>query len=107
MALTVPMIKTSPTAQYETLGPVQISTSTTLKFFLADNAGNESPVSTQVIKIDATEPVFTVELRNVEGGAYIAPADPETGEPGSSYYRGAAAGSFQRIAAHPSGLMTE
>jgi Ice-binding-like/Chitobiase/beta-hexosaminidase C-terminal domain len=87
--------KTSPTAQYETLGPVLISTSTTLKFYLADNAGNESPVATQEIRIDTSEPLFTVELRSVEGGAYIAPANVETGEPGDSFYRGAAAGSLR------------
>jgi len=87
--------KTSPTAQYVTLGPVQISSSATVKFYLADNAGNESPVMTQVIKIDAGEPYFTVELRNVEGGAYIEPANLETGTPGTSFYRGAVAGSLR------------
>jgi hypothetical protein len=87
--------KTSPTAQYETVGPVLISTSTTVKFYLADNAGNESPVMTQMVKIDTSEPLFTVELRNVEGGAYFAPANEETGEPGNSFYRGAAAGSLR------------
>jgi Ice-binding-like/Chitobiase/beta-hexosaminidase C-terminal domain/Bacterial Ig-like domain len=87
--------KTSPTAQYETTGPVSVSTSKTLKFFIADNAGNESPVETQQIKIDTTEPLFTVGLTNVVGGAYIAPANLETGEPGDSFYRGAAAGSFR------------
>jgi hypothetical protein len=87
--------KTSPTARYDTLGAVPVSTSEVLKFYLADNAGNVSPVYTQAIKIDTTEPVFTVDLRNVEGGAYIAPPNLETGEPGASFYRGAVAGSFR------------
>jgi hypothetical protein len=87
--------KTSPTAQYETTGPVSVSTTKTLKFFIADNAGNESPVETQQVKIDTTEPFFSVGLAAVAGGAYIAPVDPETGEPGDSFYRGAAAGSFK------------
>jgi hypothetical protein len=87
--------KTSPTAQYETAGPISVSTTTTVKFFLADNAGNESPVIAQLVKIDTTEPVFTITLAEVHGGAYVAPANLETGEPGSAYYRGAAAGSFR------------
>ena len=87
--------KTSPTAQYDTTGAVSVSTTKTLKFFLADNAGNESPVETQQVKIDTTEPFFTVQLAAVEGGAYIAPANLETGEPGNAYYRGAAGGSFK------------
>jgi hypothetical protein len=87
--------KTSPTAQYETTGSVSVSTTKTLKFFVADNAGNESPVETRQVKIDTTEPFFTVGLTAVEGGAYIAPANLETGEPGESFYRGAAAGSFK------------
>jgi hypothetical protein len=87
--------KTSPTAQYETLGPVSVSTTTTLKFYLADNAGNESPVMTQVVKIDAMPPYFTVESIDVQGGYYEEPGDPATGIPGNTYYRGVAAGSFR------------
>jgi len=87
--------KTSPTAQYVTLGPVQISTSATVKFYLADNAGNESPVQTQVIKIDAMPPYFTADVIDVQGGYYEEPADLATGTPGTTFYRGAAAGSFR------------
>jgi hypothetical protein len=87
--------KTSPTAQYETLGPVFVATTSTLKFYLADNAGNESPVETQEIKIDTTTPFFTVEFADVHGGAYIAPANEVTGEPGDAFYRGVAAGSLR------------
>lgn len=87
--------KSSPTAQYETLGPVSVSTTSTLKFYLADNAGNESPVETQEIKIDTTTPFFTVEFADVQGGAYIAPANEVTGEPGAAFYRGATAGSLR------------
>jgi hypothetical protein len=89
--------KTSPTAQYETEGSVSVSTSKTLKFYLADNAGNESPIETQLVRIDTTEPFFTVGLMDVEGGAYIEPVDVETGEPGEVFYRGAGAGSMRLL----------
>ncbi len=85
--------KTSPTAQFA-LGPVSVLATTTLKFYLADNAGNESPVETQQVKIDTTTPYFTVDFVGVTGGAYIEPASEETGEHGDAFYRGAAAGSL-------------
>jgi hypothetical protein len=87
--------KTSPTAKYETEGPVSVSTTTTLKFFIADNAGNESPVITQLVKIDTAPPYFSVENIDIEGGYYQEPGDARTGLPGTTYYRGAAAGSFR------------
>jgi hypothetical protein len=87
--------KTSPTAQYDTTGPVAVATTSTLRFYLTDNAGNESPVETQQVKIDTTVPFFTVDFADIDGGVYIEPADEETGEPGDSFYRGAAAGSFR------------
>jgi Ice-binding-like/Chitobiase/beta-hexosaminidase C-terminal domain/Bacterial Ig-like domain len=86
--------KTSPTAQYAA-GPVSVTTTSTLKFYLADNAGNESPVETRQVKIDTGPPYFTVDFVDVTGGAYIGAANEETGEPGDAYYRGAAAGSFK------------
>ena len=86
--------KTSPTAQYA-VGPVSVSTTSTLKFYLADNAGNESPVETRQVKIDTGPPYFTVAFVNVTGGVYIEAADEETGRPGDAFYRGAAAGSFK------------
>jgi hypothetical protein len=86
--------KTSATAQIAT-GPVSVSATTTLKFYLADNAGNQSPVETQQVKIDTTLPYFTVDFVDIAGGAYIEAADEKTGDPGDAYYRGAAAGSFR------------
>ncbi|HEX3172804.1 MAG TPA: ice-binding family protein [Solirubrobacterales bacterium] len=86
--------KTSATAQIAT-GPVSVSATTTLEFYLADNAGNQSPVETQQVKIDTTLPYFTVDFVDIAGGAYIEAADEETGDPGDAYYRGAAAGSFR------------
>ena len=86
--------KTSPTAQFAA-GPVSVATTSTLKFYLADNAGNESPVETQPVKIDTTPPYFKVDFVEVQGGAYIAPANELTGEPGGAFYRGSDAGSFR------------
>jgi hypothetical protein len=86
--------KTSPTSQYA-VGPVSVSSSSTLKFYLADNAGNESPVETQPVKIDTTPPFFTVEFVDINGGAYIEPANLETGEAGDAFYRGVEAGSLR------------
>lgn len=86
--------KTSPTSQYSS-GPVFVTTSGAARFYLADNAGNESPVETLEVKIDAMPPLFTVDFVDIEGGVYIAPPDQETGEPGTAYYRGLAAGSFR------------
>jgi hypothetical protein len=86
--------KTSPTARYAA-GPVSVSTTSTLKFYLADNAGNESPVETRQVKIDTGAPFFTVEFVDIHGGAYVAPANEETGQPGDAFYRGVAAGSFK------------
>ncbi len=86
--------KTSPTAQFAA-GPVSVATTSTLKFYLADNAGNESPVETQQVKIDTTPPYFSVDFVDITGGVYIEAANEETGKPGDSYYRGAAAGSFK------------
>lgn len=86
--------KTSGTSQYAA-GPVTVATSTTVKFYLADNAGNESAVETQQVKIDTTPPFFTVDFVDVEGGVYVELANEQTGEPGDAYYRGAAAGSLR------------
>jgi hypothetical protein len=86
--------KTSATAKFAT-GPVSVAATATLKFYLADNAGNQSPVETQQVKIDTTFPYFTVDFVDITGGAYVEAANEETGEPGDSYYRGAAPGSFK------------
>ncbi len=85
---------TSPTAHLA-LGPLSIAVTTTLKFFLADLAGNTSPVQTLQVNIDTTPPYFTVAFVNVQGGVYLGATDPNTGIPGTAYYRGAAAGSLQ------------
>jgi hypothetical protein len=86
--------KTSPTAM-DLAGPVSFATTTTVRFFLTDLAGNASPVFTQQLNIDTTQPVFTVDLVDVTGGVYVEPADEITGVPGAAYYRGAAAGSLR------------
>jgi hypothetical protein len=86
--------KTSPTAQYA-LAPLSLTESATVKFYLTDNAGNESPVETRVVKIDTLPPYFTVEAIDVEGGYYQEPGDVQSGVPGETYYRGAEAGSFR------------
>lgn len=86
--------KTSPTSQYSS-EPVLVTTSSAAKFYLADNAGNESPVETLEVKIDTLPPYFTVDFVDVEGGVYIEEANEETGVPGDAFYRGAAAGSFR------------
>jgi hypothetical protein len=86
--------RSSSTARYAT-GPVSVSTITTLKFFAADNAGNESPLETQQVMIDSAPPRFTVDVVGVAGGAYARPASEITGEPGPTYYRGAEAGSLR------------
>jgi len=85
--------KTSPTAQYA-LAPLSLTKSTTVNFYLTDNAGNESPVETRVVRIDTLPPYFTVEAIDVEGGYFQEPGDA-SGIPGTTYYRGAAAGSFR------------
>lgn len=86
--------KTSPTSQYA-LGPVAVTTTSTLKFYLADNAGNESAVQSQQVRIDTSTPFFSVAFADIHGGAYVAPANELTGEPGNAFYRGAAAGSLR------------
>jgi hypothetical protein len=85
--------KTSPTAQYA-LAPLSLTKSTTVNFYLTDNAGNESPVQTRVVKIDTLPPYFTVEAIDVKGGYFQEPGNA-SGIPGTTYYRGAAAGSFR------------
>jgi hypothetical protein len=86
--------RTSPTSQFA-VGPILVTKSRTAKFYLVDNAGNESPVETQVVKIDTLPPYFTVEAIDIEGGYYQEPGDVAEGIPGTTYYRGAAAGSFR------------
>jgi len=86
--------RTSPTAQYA-LAPLSLTKSATVKFYLTDNAGNESPVQTRVVKIDTTPPFFTVDFVDIEGGVYVELANEQTGEPGNAFYRGAAAGSLR------------
>jgi hypothetical protein len=85
--------KTSPTAQYA-VAPLALGRSTTLNFYLIDNAGNESPVETTVVRIDTLPPYFTVEAIDVKGGYFQEPGDA-SGIPGITYYRGVAAGSFR------------
>lgn len=86
--------RTSPTAQYA-LAPLSLTESATVKFYLTDNAGNQSPVQTRVVKIDTMPPFFTIDFVDVEGGVYLEPANAQTGEPGDAFYRGAAAGSLR------------
>jgi hypothetical protein len=87
--------KTDPngTARFVT-APVSVSTTTTLKYYQADLAGNLSPVLTRLVKIDAAPPLFAVALVNIQGGVYQGPP-PSPGVPGIAYYRGAAAGSLR------------
>ena len=86
--------RTSPTAQTPT-GPVSVAATTTLKYYVVDLTGNQSPVQTMAVKIDTTVPVFTVAFVNAQGGVYRKPIDPITHVPGQAYYRGSAAGSFR------------
>jgi hypothetical protein len=86
--------KTSPTAM-DTAGPVSFATTTTVRFFLTDLAGNESPVFTQQLNIDTTEPLFVIDVVDVTGGAYASPPDLIAGIPGYAYYRGIDAGSLR------------
>jgi hypothetical protein len=86
--------KTSPTSQYA-VEPALVTETATAKFYLVDNAGNESPVDTQAVKIDTQPPYFTVEAIDIEGGYYQEPGDVSDEIPGITYYRGAAAGSFR------------
>ena len=87
--------KTDPngTARFVT-GPVSVSTTTTLKYYEADLAGNLSAVLTQLVKIDAAPPVFAAALVDIQGGVYQRPP-PSPGVPGIAYYRGAGAGSLR------------
>jgi hypothetical protein len=86
--------RTSNTAQIP-LGPVTVATTTTLKYYVVDLVGNQSPVQTLTVKIDTTLPYFTIAFVNVQGGVYVGPTDPITQVPGRAYYRGAAAGSLR------------
>jgi Chitobiase/beta-hexosaminidase C-terminal domain len=85
--------KTSPSSQFAT-APLSIGATTTLKYFVADLAGNQSAVETLPVKIDTTPPYFTVALVDVQGGVYTGPPGPQ-GQPGTNYYRGADAGSLR------------
>lgn len=86
--------RTSPTARLAE-GPVMVAVTTTLRFFSTDQAGNTSAVATAEIRIDTVPPRFTIDFTEVEGGAYIAPANELTGELGEAFYRGAGAGSLR------------
>ncbi|MDX6676000.1 MAG: hypothetical protein QOE31_52, partial [Solirubrobacteraceae bacterium] len=79
--------KTSPTSQFA-VAPLSITETSTLKFYLADVAGNESAVETLPVKIDTTPPYFTVAFVDVTGGVYLGPTNV-------GYYRGADAGSLR------------
>jgi hypothetical protein len=74
-------------------GPLSVSVTTTLKYYLADLAGNESAVLTQPVRIDTMPPYFSVALTDVVGGVFQGPT--VAGVPATAYYRGATAGSMR------------
>lgn len=86
--------RTSPTSKFAT-APLSITESTTFRYFVADLAGNESPVELLEVKIDTTPPMFTdIEFIDVTGSVYLTLTSPE-GVPGKAWYGGAEAGSFR------------
>ena len=68
-----------------TTGPITISSTTTLKFFAVDKAGNKSPVYTEKYIIDKTAPTA---YANSKGGLYNYDKNVRLymGEPGTIYY---------------------
>jgi hypothetical protein len=85
--------KTSPTAM-PAVPPILVSTTSTLKAYVIDVAGNESEVQTREVKIDTLPPLFTVEFIDVVGNFYTTPTGPQ-GQPGLAFYRGIEAGSLR------------
>jgi hypothetical protein len=67
-------------------GAISISSTTTIRYFSRDNAGNFEPPKTLTIQVDSAAPANSLSLTNVSGGAYLAGT--------SLYYRGVATGSF-------------
>ncbi len=68
-----------------TTGPITISSTTTLKFFAVDKAGNKSPVYTEKYIIDKTTPTA---YANSKGGLYNYNKNVRLymSEPGTIYY---------------------
>jgi hypothetical protein len=67
-------------------GPFELSSTTTVKFFATDAAGNASAVETQVVRIDTVTPANHLSLNVSAGNAILSGT--------TVWYRGAAAGSF-------------
>jgi peptidoglycan/xylan/chitin deacetylase (PgdA/CDA1 family) len=88
---------TTPTTSSPTYtGPLTVASTTTVKYFSVDNAGNAEPVQTQVVQVDGAPPTTTVRCNNAacSTGWYtgsvsvtLAPAD-NTGGSGvaATYY---------------------
>ena len=76
--------KTS-SAHVKYASPINISSTTTLKFYAVDEAGNEAPVSTEIYTIDKTAPTA---LANIKGGTYntAKTITLNMSETGSIYY---------------------
>ncbi len=66
-------------------GPISITSTTTLKFFAVDLAGNPSPTYTETYTIDTTTPTANA---NPTGGLYNTTQNVviTTSEPGTIYY---------------------
>jgi hypothetical protein len=75
----------SGTAQAYTTA-VSIATTTDVKYFATDVAGNASAVETEPVKIDTAAPTNDITLSSVSGGAFKSGT--------TIYYRSSAAGSF-------------
>jgi hypothetical protein len=85
--------KTSPST-YEWAGvPVVFDETTTLRYYGADHAGNETAITTMHVKIDKIAPTFTAQAIEVTGGAVVGSVAPPA--TGLAYYRGTVAGSFR------------
>ena len=66
--------------------PFNVASTSTVKFFAKDNAGNSESVKSQAVKIDTIAPTNSISLSNVTGGAFKSGT--------TVYYRGVNAGSF-------------
>jgi len=79
---------TSSTSGSSPVSGISITTTTTLKFFAKDTAGNTESVKTEVYTIDKTAPVITVPdditVEATGPGGAIVEFDPSTSDDGSA-----------------------